>query len=78
LIAPRRKHSALSGRSEPANPIITIDGDPAHVDSDWLWLDPNFALARAGRYSDDLRRINGRWMFTVRGISMVFDAAASV
>src|SRR5438876_6384923 len=67
-----------AGRHIYANPIITIDGDTAHVDSYWLWPDPNFALPRAGRYSDDLRRINGRWMFTVRRISMVFDAAASV
>jgi hypothetical protein len=28
---------------------------------------------RSGRYSDDLRRIDGRWVFTVRRISIAFD-----
>ena len=66
-----------AGRHLYANPVITVDGDTAHVDSDWLWLDPKFALARAGRYSDDFRRIDGRWVITVRRISMVFDAEDS-
>jgi nitroreductase len=65
------------GRHIYANPIITVDGDSAHVDSDWVWLNSNFVLGRAGRYSDDLRRIDGRWMFTVRRISIIFDGEGS-
>ncbi len=54
-----------AGRHIYANPDVTVDGDTAHVDSDWMWLDPNLVPTRAGRYSDDLRRVDGRWVFTV-------------
>jgi SnoaL-like domain len=66
-----------AGRHIYANPIVSVEGDSAHLESDWIWLDPNFAIARSGRYSDDLRRFDGRWVFTVRRISIVFDAEAS-
>ena len=36
----------------------------------WLWFNPDFVPTRSGRYSDDLRRIDGRWVFTVRRISI--------
>jgi nitroreductase len=62
-----------AGRHVYANPIITVDGDTAHVDSDWVWFNPDLVPTRCGRYSDDLRRIDGRWVFTVRRISIAFD-----
>ena len=62
-----------AGRHVYANPIITVDGDTAHVDSDWVWFNPDLVPTRSGRYSDDLRRIDGRWVFTVRRISIAFD-----
>ena len=62
-----------AGRHVYANPIISVDGDTAHVDSDWVWFNPDLVPTRSGRYSDDLRRIDGRWVFTVRRISIAFD-----
>jgi nitroreductase len=62
-----------AGRHVYANPIITVDGDTAHVDSDWVWFNPDLVPTRSGRYSDDLRHIDGRWVFTVRRISIAFD-----
>jgi len=58
------------GRHLYMNPLVTVDGDTAHVDSDWVWLDPSFAVGGVGRYSDDFRRVDGRWVITVRRISM--------
>jgi nitroreductase len=66
-----------AGRHVYANPVITVDGDTAHVDSDWVWFNPDLVPTRSGRYSDDLRRIDGRWVFTVRRISIAFDREAS-
>jgi hypothetical protein len=40
-------------------------------------FDPNLVPTRAGRYSDDLRRVDGRWVFTVRRISIAFDREPS-
>jgi nitroreductase len=57
-----------AGRHLYMNPAVTVDGDTAHAESDWIWLDPGFAIASAGRYSDDFRRIDGRWVFAVRRI----------
>ena len=62
-----------AGRHVYANPIIAVDGDTAHVDSDWVWFNPDLVPTRSGRYSDDLRHIDGRWVFTVRRISIAFD-----
>jgi nitroreductase len=62
-----------AGRHVYANPVITVNGDSAHVDSDWVWFNPDLFPTRAGRYSDDLRRIDGRWVFTVRRICIAFD-----
>ena len=37
-----------AGRHIYANPVVTIDGDTAHVDSDWVWSTPtSYPLARA-------------------------------
>ncbi len=66
-----------AGRHIYANPDVTVDGDTGHVESDWVWLDPNLVPTRSGRYSDDLRRVGGRWVFTVRRISIAFDRDAS-
>jgi nitroreductase len=66
-----------AGRHIYANPVITVDGDTAHVDSDWVWFNPDLVPTRSGRYSDDLRRIDGRWVFTVRRISIAFDRESS-
>lgn len=66
-----------AGRHVYANPVITVDGDTAHVDSDWVWFNPDLVPTRSGRYSDDLRRVDGRWVFTVRRISIAFDREAS-
>ena len=66
-----------AGRHIVVNPDVTVDGDTAHAESDWVWLDPNLVPTRSGRYSDDLRRIDGRWVFTVRRISIAFDLEAS-
>jgi nitroreductase len=66
-----------AGRHLYMNPAVTVDGDTAHVDSDWVWLDPTFAVGGTGRYSDDLKRINGRWVFSARRISMATKAEAS-
>ena len=66
-----------AGRHVYADPIITVDEDTAHVDSDWVWFNPDLVPTRAGRYSDDLRRVDGRWVFTVRRISIAFDREAS-
>jgi nitroreductase len=65
-----------AGRHIYANPDVTVDGDTAHVDTDWVWFDPNLVPTRSGRYSDDLKRIEGRWVFTVRRISIAFDREA--
>jgi SnoaL-like protein len=65
-----------AGRHIYANPDVSVDGDTAHVESDWIWLNPNLVPTRSGRYSDDLRRIDGRWVFTVRRISIAFDREA--
>ena len=66
-----------AGRHIYANPDVSVDGDTAHVDSDWMRFDPNLVPTRAGRYSDDLRRVGGRWVFTVRRISIAFDREPS-
>ena len=66
-----------AGRHIYANPVITVDGDTAHVDSDWVWFSPDLVPTRSGRYSDDLRRVDGRWVFTVRRISIAFDRESS-
>ena len=29
-----------AGRHTDANPVVTVDGDAAHVDTDWVWLTP--------------------------------------
>jgi nitroreductase len=63
-----------AGRHIVVNPAVTVDGDTAHADSDWIWLDPGFAIAGVGRYSDDFRREGGRWIFTVRRISFAAKA----
>jgi nitroreductase len=57
------------GRHLCMNPYVVVDGDTAHADSDWIWLDPSNTIAHAGRYSDDFRREDGRWVFAVRRIS---------
>ena len=66
-----------AGRHIYANPVISVDGDTAHVDSDWVWFSPDLVPTRSGRYSDDLRRVDGRWVFTVRRISIAFDRESS-
>jgi nitroreductase len=66
-----------AGRHVYANPVISVDGDTAHVDSDWVWFSPDLVSTRSGRYSDDLRRVDGRWVFTLRRISIAFDREAS-
>src|SRR3954463_14541978 len=65
------------GRHLYMNPSVTVDGDSAHVDSDWVWLDPSFGVGGIGRYSDDFRRVDGRWIIAVRRISMAERAEAA-
>jgi hypothetical protein len=65
------------GRHLYMNPSVTVEGDSAHVDSDWVWLDPSFAVGGVGRYSDDFRREDGRWVIAVRRISMNTRVEAS-
>jgi hypothetical protein len=37
-----------AGRHIYANPIIAVDGDTAHVDSDWVWFNPDLVPTRSG------------------------------
>jgi len=50
------------------NPIITIDGDVASIESYVVVIgrvdDPRVVLA--GRYEDRLRRVEGEWRFVSR------------
>jgi hypothetical protein len=65
-----------AGRHLCLNPSVTVNGGAAHADSDWIWLDPSFEIAGAGRYSDEFRRVDGRWVFAVRRISFAAKAEA--
>jgi SnoaL-like domain len=56
------------GRHLYVNPIVSVDGDSARAESDWLWLDANNVIGHAGRYSDQFRREHGRWVLSVRRI----------
>ena len=64
-----KDHLWPAGKHLYMNPAVVVDGDTAHADSDWIYLDANNSIAVAGRYSDDFARQNDRWVFTVRRIS---------
>ncbi len=65
-----QEHLWPPGRHLYMNPCVVVDGDTAHADSDWIWLDANNTIANAGRYSDDFKREAGRWVFAVRRITV--------
>jgi uncharacterized protein (TIGR02246 family) len=55
------------------NSVIDIDGDRARVSSDFAKLDPKaggagFAIGTAGRYVDQLVRVDGSWCIARRDV----------
>ena len=55
------------------NPIITLKGDEAFVESYWLTLDRGLkgpSLGGCGRYKDHLIKVGNRWKFKERIIEI--------
>jgi 3-phenylpropionate/cinnamic acid dioxygenase small subunit len=53
------------------NVVVSVDGDLARAESDWIMLtrsseDGAFRIEVAGRYRDQLRRDADRWLFVER------------
>jgi ketosteroid isomerase-like protein len=73
-----REHVALLlGRDEGkhlcVNSVIDVDGDRAFVSSDFAKLDParggaGFIIGTAGRYVDQLVRVDGSWYIARRDV----------
>jgi ketosteroid isomerase-like protein len=73
-----REHvSMLLARDEGkhlcVNSVIDVDGDRAFVSSDFAKLDPGtegagFVIGIAGRYVDQLERVNGSWYIARRDV----------
>jgi uncharacterized protein (TIGR02246 family) len=55
-----------------ANEVMTIDDDQATVTSYVLVLhgDENPGVRLGGRYHDQLRKVNGRWLFSSRRLAV--------
>jgi hypothetical protein len=53
-----------------SSPVIEIDGDRARAESDWVMIQRDEAgttsIVLAGRYRDELARIDGEWRFSSR------------
>jgi ketosteroid isomerase-like protein len=67
---PRRKHLM-------SNIEVALDGDRARVQSIFLLVTEaphGIAIAAAGRYVDDVRREDGRWLFARRRLHIDFHA----
>ena len=71
LLASIQENLWPPGRHLTVNHSVRVDGDTAHADSDWVWLNPKLVPERIGRYSDDFRREGGQWRFAVRRIAFV-------
>ena len=62
------------GKHVCVNAVITITGDVARSDSDFLFLAPGRdgpVVTTAGRYADELERDGDRWVFTRREITLL-------
>ena len=69
----RNQPPELRGKHLTANTVIDVDGDDARAVSDFVFLgfaDGRLAPLLTGRYRDELRRVDGRWLIRSR------DAAA--
>lgn len=54
-----------------SNVVIDIAGDSAHVSSSWIVArnsDRGPIVDCAGNYTDDLKKVGGRWLFAYRKI----------
>jgi len=53
-----------------SNPVIDVDGDTARAESDWVMIQRDetgaTGIVLAGRYRDELVRIDGEWLFSNR------------
>ena len=53
-----------------SNPVIDVDGDRARAESDWVMIQRDESgttnIVLAGRYRDELARIDGEWRFSSR------------
>jgi 3-phenylpropionate/cinnamic acid dioxygenase small subunit len=53
-----------------SNPVIDVDGDTARAESDWVMIQRDetgaTGIVLAGRYRDELVRIDGEWRFSNR------------
>jgi ketosteroid isomerase-like protein len=60
---------AVTGKHLGGVPIIELDGDTAHVQSDFaFWRGSDLALFSAGHYVDRFVRVAGEWRFASRRI----------
>ncbi|WP_433521490.1 nuclear transport factor 2 family protein [Nocardia pseudovaccinii] len=54
------------GKHQYFNTEMSIDGDSASVDADWIWLDSSHAIAHAGRFTADFAKVGGNWLYARR------------
>jgi 3-phenylpropionate/cinnamic acid dioxygenase small subunit len=82
-----REHVALllardEGKHLCLNSVIDVDGDRAFVSSDFAKLDPatdgaGLVIGTAGRYIDQLERVDGSWYIARRDVIIQGGAPAS-
>jgi 3-phenylpropionate/cinnamic acid dioxygenase small subunit len=62
------------GKHVTVNAVVDVDGDRAAVVSDFVVLafsNGTLTPIVAGRYRDELHRVDGRWRFHVRAVTMM-------
>lgn len=62
------------GKHVTVNSVVTVAGEDASARSDYLFLAPGEESPRvsvAGRYDDELRRVDGRWLIARRAIGFL-------
>lgn len=62
------------GRHVTVNSVIDVSGDTATATSDFVFLaiaEGKFRVTSAGRYRDELRRVDGDWQFARRDIELL-------
>src|SRR3954451_1623641 len=67
-----RQHAITQGRGRhwTNNEIIEVDGDRATMTCYLLAVTTGRRIASTGVYRDELRKVDGRWLFTLRHVDV--------
>jgi 3-phenylpropionate/cinnamic acid dioxygenase small subunit len=71
----RAQPAERRGKHVLINPVIDIEGDEAHVVTDYIFVGKDKTIVSAGRYHDQLVKEPDRWRFAERRIVFMGDDA---